>query len=145
MSFFSSAFNRLNVAQATAASKAVLWRSATRSFASYSPPFGQQYDNAGPLRAQPNYSVFAEKCVMSMRLIPPQFRILRNNTMILDNSKRGRVLLEFAPRSPEGTTLKQTSILYSIPLLCHELTSFVPPAILFVFSFQEQSVEKRGM
>ena len=67
-------------------------------------PRPPQQGNYGPppLRAYPSYQIVAESFVMSMKLIPPQFRILRNNILGLDPSKKGRIMLEWAPRSPDG-------------------------------------------
>jgi hypothetical protein len=56
------------------------------------------------LRAFPAYSVFGEMCLLSVKLLPPLFRVHpNNNTLLLDSSKKGRILLEWIPRIANGT------------------------------------------
>jgi hypothetical protein len=56
-----------------------------------------------PLRAYPTYAVFGETCLLNVKLIPPMFRINPNgNSLLLDSSKKGRILLELTPRVANG-------------------------------------------
>ena len=41
--------------------------------------------------------------MLCMKLLPPVFKYLRNNqTLTLDSNKKGRILLEWIPRNPDG-------------------------------------------
>ena len=57
----------------------------------------------GPLRSQPQYAIFGEKTMMSIKMIPPVFRCLKNGSLVLDQNKKGRILLEWSPRGDAGT------------------------------------------
>jgi hypothetical protein len=59
----------------------------------------------GPLRSQPQYAIFGEKTMMSIKMIPPVFRCLKNGSIVLDQNKKGRILLEWSPRGEGGTLL----------------------------------------
>lgn len=50
-------------------------------------------------RAFPQYSVFGEDCMLAIKIMMPQFRLIRGDTLVvLDGSKRGRILIEWTPR-----------------------------------------------
>jgi hypothetical protein len=59
----------------------------------------------GPLRSQPQYTIFGEKTMLSLKMIPPTFRCLKNGSLVLDQNKKGRILLEWSPRSDSGKYL----------------------------------------
>jgi len=73
-----------------------------------------QYQNQSPLftdddhnfqqqlRAYPQYSVFGEQCILGIKVMLPLFKVLRNQTLVIDNSKRGRLLFEWLARTPDG-------------------------------------------
>ena len=74
----------------------VLGRSASsKSYAGLAPP-------VGPMRTTPQYTVFGEKTMMSVKVLPPTFRSLKNGGLVLDGSKKGRILLEWSPRAEAG-------------------------------------------
>ena len=82
--------------QTISSSRTSLDRNATpsrRSFATYPPQ----------LNAFPQYSVFGETCVLGLRVMLPDFKVLKTNTLVLDNNKRGRMVLEWTARSADGT------------------------------------------
>ena len=56
----------------------------------------------GPLRSQPQYAIFGEKTMLSIKMIPPVFRCLKNGSLVLDQNKKGRILLEWSPRGDAG-------------------------------------------
>jgi hypothetical protein len=56
----------------------------------------------GPLRSQPQYAIFGEKTMLSIKMIPPTFRCLKNGSIVLDQNKKGRILLEWSPRGDGG-------------------------------------------
>ena len=61
----------------------------------------QPYGNG--LKSYPQYNVFGENCMLCMKLLPPVFKYLRNHqTLTLDSNKKGRILLEWIPRNPDG-------------------------------------------
>jgi hypothetical protein len=60
---------------------------------------------SGPLRSQPQYAVFGEKVMLAIKMIPPTLKTLRSGALVLDQNKKGRILLEWAPRAGSGTFL----------------------------------------
>ena len=56
----------------------------------------------GPLRSQPQYAIFGEKTMLSIKMIPPVFRCLKNGSLVLDQNKKGRILLEWSARGDAG-------------------------------------------
>ena len=91
----------------TTASKAALLttrRSAPVAFAAYSNDTSSNNNNS--VRAFPQYNVFGEQCMLAIKLLPPTFRFYRNsNTLSVDSNKKGRFLLEWIPRNPDGTCI----------------------------------------
>jgi len=69
---------------------------ARRSFSFYNDPSG---DSSGqqPNMGAPAYTVYGEEFAFTLKAIPPDFRALPSGTVILDASKRGRLLLEWTP------------------------------------------------
>lgn len=58
---------------------------------------------SGGLKAYPSYNVFGEECMLSMKLLPPFFRYLhKSQTLVMDNQRKGRLLLEWIPKNPDG-------------------------------------------
>lgn len=70
--------------------------------------------NNSILRSSPQYNVFGEKTMMSVKVIPPTFRILKSGVLILDNNKKGRILLEWTPRASGGTFTESIRIITCI-------------------------------
>lgn len=60
------------------------------------------FSTALPLRASPSYAIFGEKSMLNIKIIPPQFRVLGRGFLAVDNSKKGRILLEWSPRAEGG-------------------------------------------
>jgi hypothetical protein len=50
----------------------------------------------------PQYTIFGEKTMLSFKVIPPTLRCLRNGALVVDSNKKGRILLEWAPRNDGG-------------------------------------------
>jgi hypothetical protein len=65
---------------------------------------GAPYGGApnGPLRSQPQYAIFGEKTMLAVKVMPPVFRCLKNGSLVLDQNKKGRILLEWSPRGGSG-------------------------------------------
>lgn len=61
-----------------------------------------RYPSQQMQRATPQYSVFGEKSMLSVKVIPPAFKQLRNGSLTMDSTKKGRILLEWTPRMPVG-------------------------------------------
>jgi hypothetical protein len=59
-------------------------------------------NNSGVLRSSPAYNVFGEKNMLSVKVILPEWKLLKNGTLVLDQGKKGRILLEWSPRAPGG-------------------------------------------
>jgi hypothetical protein len=72
----------------------------TRTFSSNSGAYGGTPN--GPLRSQPQYAIFGEKTMLSIKMIPPVFRCLKNGSLVLEQNKKGRILLEWSPRGDAG-------------------------------------------
>jgi hypothetical protein len=58
---------------------------------------------AGPLRSQPQYAVFGEKSMLVVKMMAPTLKTLKSGALVLDQNKKGRILLEWAPRAGSGT------------------------------------------
>mmetsp|Transcript_23550 Transcript_23550/g.33032 ORF Transcript_23550/g.33032 Transcript_23550/m.33032 type:complete len:276 (-) Transcript_23550:104-931(-) len=55
------------------------------------------------LRAYPQFSVYGETCVLSIKMISPKFKVVKDGILVPDNYNRGRLLLEFTGR--EGSQI----------------------------------------
>lgn len=79
-----------------------------RTFSSYNstPP--------GPLRSQPQYAIFGEKTMLSIKMIPPSLKCLKNGSIVLDQNKKGRILLEWSPRHDAGNFDKDSQIRFGL-------------------------------
>ncbi|EEC51772.1 predicted protein [Phaeodactylum tricornutum CCAP 1055/1] len=88
----------------------------SRCFSSYGNSYaggdGKNYGES--VRSYPQYTVFGENCLLSLKILLPSFRISRNNVLSLDNSKKGRILLEFVPRLADGTTARDQHIRFGL-------------------------------
>ena len=63
-------------------------------------------------RPFPIYSVPGEVCTLQVKFMSPGFKIVGNiNSLVLDTTRRGRILLEFVPRAPEGARQVRFGIL----------------------------------
>jgi len=40
--------------------------------------------------------------MLSVKVMAPTFRVLRSNSLVLDGTKKGRILLEWTPRTADG-------------------------------------------
>jgi hypothetical protein len=56
------------------------------------------------LNANPSYQIYGENTAFTMKCIMPGFRIVGNRTVIMETSKKGRLLLEFTPRQAHDTS-----------------------------------------
>ena len=54
------------------------------------------------VNAIPQYTVFGETCMLGFKVIMPEFRLLKSNTLVVDKSKHGKVMMEWLPRNGEG-------------------------------------------
>ena len=53
------------------------------------------------VNARPSYQIYGENVVFTIKSIPPEFRAVSGGkTIVLDGSKKGRLLLEWTPRAP---------------------------------------------
>ena len=56
------------------------------------------------MRTFPQYTVYGETTMLSLKLILPTFRV-KKNVLGVDAGKRGRVVLEWVPRDADGKSL----------------------------------------
>lgn len=68
-----------------------------KSFSTYS---GSDYGNEG-LKAYPQYGVHGMTYLV-MKVMPPGFKVVKNNILNLDTTRKGRMLFEFTPRGADG-------------------------------------------
>ena len=69
-----------------------------RSFSFYNdPPSNYGNDGGNITMGSPAYTVYGEEIAFTLKAIPPEYRVLPSGTMILDASKRGRLLFEWTP------------------------------------------------
>jgi hypothetical protein len=65
---------------------------------------GSNYNNNTQqqgLRAFPQFTVYSDT-LLAVKLMPPGFRVIKNSILAPDTSRKGRILLEFAPRGADG-------------------------------------------
>ena len=62
-------------------------------------------ESSKSMRAFPQYSVFGEEAMLAMKVMPPQFRVVKNQILAMDATRKGRILLEFLPRGPDGKVM----------------------------------------
>ena len=64
----------------------------------------RHFSSLPPMRSNPQYTVFGENCLLSMKTILPRFRVMPGKypTLALDAGSRGRLILEWLPRDAEG-------------------------------------------
>lgn len=53
------------------------------------------------LRAYPQYTVYGDN-LLAIKIMPPGFRVVKNSILSPDAKRKGRMLLEFAPRNVDG-------------------------------------------
>jgi hypothetical protein len=58
-------------------------------------------NNSNPNMGNPSYIVYGEEIAFSVKAIPPEFRALPSGTVVLDASKRGRLMFEWTPLSTQ--------------------------------------------
>jgi hypothetical protein len=80
-------------------------------------------------RAYPQYSVHGESHMMSLKMIVPGYRLIKGESLVVDNKRKGRMLLEFTPRGSDGqyTWNDQTRFALSaeeVGLFCNQLPQF---------------------
>jgi hypothetical protein len=68
---------------------------ATRPFSS---------DNMSHINATPSYQIYGETAAFTIKAIAPEFRMLGGKTVVLDSSKRGRLLFEWTARNSSTGT-----------------------------------------
>jgi hypothetical protein len=68
--------------------------------------------------SSPSYAIFGEKAMLNVKIIPPVFRKLRTGLLVMDSSRKGRLLLEWSPRADGGKS----------QLLCEFCLEFICPA-----------------
>ena len=78
-------------------------------------------------RAFPQYSVHGETHLLSFKMIFPGFRLVKGNALTSDPIKKGKLLVEMAPRSTEGSGFKWNELVKfalapeEVGLICSQL------------------------
>jgi hypothetical protein len=57
--------------------------------------------------------------MLSVKVLMPAFKVLRSNTLVLDGNKKGRILLEWTPRTADGTYLHSLPSTLCSKRVCH--------------------------
>lgn len=58
--------------------------------------------NSRSLRAFPQYTIYGVGCVLSVKMISPKFRLVKGDSLAIDPTQKGRILLEFTPQNGQG-------------------------------------------
>ena len=58
--------------------------------------------SSSSVKVNPSYQVYGEMAALTLKAIPPEFRKLGSNTVVLDAKQRGRILLVWTARNPDG-------------------------------------------
>ena len=66
------------------------------------PDYGANNNNARnkhqTKNSSPSYKVYGETAALTLNVIPPTFKHLGKNSIVLDSNRKGRLLLDFTPR-----------------------------------------------
>lgn len=54
------------------------------------------------LKSYPQYTIYGPECFLSVGVILPTLKVLRNDVLVIDSNKSGRFLLEWIARRPDG-------------------------------------------
>lgn len=81
----------------------------SKGFSSYS---GSDYGTQG-LKAYPQYGIHGNNYLV-MKVMPPGFKVVKNNILNVDNTRRGRILFEFTPRGPDDKYAWTESIRFAL-------------------------------
>jgi hypothetical protein len=54
------------------------------------------------LRSAPQYTVFGENCLLSVKLLLPTLKVIKNDFLAIDGNRKGRFLFEWIPRLGDG-------------------------------------------
>ena len=65
--------------------------------------------------------------MLSVKVLLPSFRVLRSNTLVLDKNKKGRILLEWTPRTADGTFTFHVSLVIMMITTLHSLLTHNHP------------------
>jgi hypothetical protein len=65
--------------------------------------FSSNAGGGSELNANPSYQIYGENSAFTMKCIMPGFKIVGNRTVIMETTKKGRLLLEFTPRQAHDT------------------------------------------
>jgi hypothetical protein len=64
--------------------------------------FSYNAGKGGSKKMNPSYQVFGEESALTIKAMMPGFRALGSSSVVLDNRRRGRLLLEWTPRNADG-------------------------------------------
>jgi Whirly transcription factor len=81
---------RVTAAPAATANKSTLTTTQTRSF-------GDR-----PLRGYPQYTTHGPDSMFALKVILPTFKIVKGDSIAVDNSKKGKLMIELTPRGNTG-------------------------------------------
>ena len=70
-------------------------------------------------RAYPQYAIHGEAHMLNIKMIVPGYRLIKGESIAVDNSKKGRMLLEFTPRGSSGNYLWSDTVRFA--LSCEEV------------------------
>lgn len=78
-------------------------------------PLARHMSSRGPqLKSYPSHSVFGENCILSLQMMPPGFKVLKNRVLAVDSQKTGRLILEFVPRTGDGKFNRDGAIRFGL-------------------------------
>lgn len=95
------------------------------------------------MRSFPQYTVYGENCMLSLKVLLPSFKVIRNNLLVLENNKKGRILLEWTPRMADGKHHSQT--FHRNPILVETYSNSFHPYILGTISSARESKIRFGL
>lgn len=80
-------------------------------------------------RAFPQYAVHGEDHMLNLKMIPPGYRLVKGESIVMDNSRKGKLLLEFTPRSSSGDYTWGEQVRFALSaeeagLFCSQLPQF---------------------
>jgi hypothetical protein len=81
------------------------------------------------VRSHPQYSIFGETHMVSFKMITPTYRMVRGGAIVVDSNKKGKILVEFTPRSPLGSFAWNEQVRFALSpeevgLICSQLPQY---------------------
>ena len=91
--------------------------------------FSYDAGKGGSRRMTPSYQVYGEESALTIKTMLPGFKALGSSSMVLDTKRRGRLLIEWTPRNPDGKQILYYAVALGLSSFMH---AHIEVIVLFV-------------